>query len=216
MLGNAVPSPDEIKEILAGCGLKVPADLAEKVRSYLELLTRWSRQINLTGCQSPVEQVRLHFKEAFFAAARIAAGNSPLLDVGSGAGFPGLPIKLYRPELEVWLMEPRLKRAGFLWTVKRELGLTGVEVLNQTLEAWLAEKGRRRARLWTLRAVGGSERLLERAGTQGPDQLLLFWTRRRANPKAAGWRWREPEPLPWSREKVLLWGERTLPAEGST
>ena len=208
MSAESLPSPAEIERILDDCGLEVPPGLAAGVRRYLGILRQWNRQINLTGRQTATEQVRLHFAEAFFAAARLSDEDSQLLDVGSGAGFPGLAMKLYRPALRVLLLEPRLKRASFLWTVKRELGLSGVEVLNQNLDSWLAETRPGPPRLWSLRAVANVASLLERAGAKAPERLLLFWTRRRATPDAAGWHWRRPELIPWSREKVLLWGER--------
>src|SRR5882724_5466284 len=113
----------------------LPETLVSQFSIYLELLLRWNARTNLTAVRVREEIVTRHFGESLFAARKIfPAGNSSLTlatslgDVGSGAGFPGLPIKLWAPRLQVTLIEAQQKKATFLREVVRAMGLTGVEV----------------------------------------------------------------------------------------
>ena len=96
--------------------------LLEQLSTYLDLLLRWNARTNLTAIREPEEIVRRHFGESLFVAVNLPA-CSTLLDLGSGAGFPGLPIQLARPELRVTLAESQNKKASFLREVVRTLGL---------------------------------------------------------------------------------------------
>jgi 16S rRNA (guanine(527)-N(7))-methyltransferase RsmG len=93
------------------------------MRVYVELLQRWNRRVNLTSIDRVEDQLRFSFFEAFWAADRFLEGNERLADVGAGAGFPGLAMKLFRPSLEVVLIEPNAKKVVFLKEVSRALGL---------------------------------------------------------------------------------------------
>lgn len=104
---------------------------------YLDLLLRWNARTNLTAIRQPEAMVTRHFGESLFAARLISPRLKPeasLLDFGSGAGFPGLPIQLYRPDLRVTLAESQGKKASFLREVIRTLGLT-TEVWANRVEA---------------------------------------------------------------------------------
>ena len=104
---------------------------------YLDLLLRWNARTNLTAIREPEAMVTRHFGESLFAARLISPLLKPgasLLDFGSGAGFPGLPIQLYRPDLRVTLAESQGKKASFLREVIRTLGLT-TEVWANRVEA---------------------------------------------------------------------------------
>ncbi|CAN5721955.1 hypothetical protein BH10ACI4_BH10ACI4_25050 [soil metagenome] len=89
---------------------------------YLDLLVKWNARMNLTAIQEPEEMVRRHFGESLFAGRHLAP-TATLLDFGSGAGFPGLPIQLLRPEIAVTLAESQNKKATFLREVVRTLRL---------------------------------------------------------------------------------------------
>ena len=89
---------------------------------YLDLLLKWNAHTNLTAIRTPEEIVRRHFGESLFAATHLGPCES-LLDFGSGAGFPGIPIQLLRPDLKVTLAESQGKKAAFLREVCRELAL---------------------------------------------------------------------------------------------
>ena len=129
---------------------------------YLDLLLRWNARTNLTAIREPEEIVRRHFGECLFAArvlSRKLATGATLLDFGSGAGFPGLPIQLYRPDLRVTLAESQGKKAAFLREAVRSLGLT-TEIWANRVEDMPAARS---FDCVTLRAVDRMEEALKAA-----------------------------------------------------
>jgi 16S rRNA (guanine527-N7)-methyltransferase len=110
----------------------------EQFAAYLEVLLRWNQRMNLTAVRDPEEAVRRHFGESLFLARHLAAlqlqgsleAGATLLDVGSGAGFPGIPVKIALPQLRVTLAESQAKKAAFL----RE----AVRVVESSAEVWAA------------------------------------------------------------------------------
>lgn len=108
--------PAEVWALYAG------DDLGERLARHLELLMRWNRAVSLTSVRTPEEMVRRHVAESLCCAAALP-GCGSVLDLGSGAGFPGIPVQLARPELQVTLAESHGKKAAFLREVIRELGL---------------------------------------------------------------------------------------------
>ena len=104
----------------------VPAGLYGQLSVYLDLLVKWNARTNLTAIREPEEMVRRHFGESLFAGVQIAGRvgkDASLLDFGSGAGFPGLPIQLLLPGVRVTLAESQGKKASFLREAVRTLGL---------------------------------------------------------------------------------------------
>ena len=97
-------------------------ELTAQLSLYLDLLVKWNGRMNLTSIRSPEEMVQRHFGESLFAARHLPPAET-LLDLGSGAGFPGLPIQLALPNLHVTLAESQAKKASFLREVIRELQL---------------------------------------------------------------------------------------------
>ena len=95
----------------------------EKFSAYYDLLVRWNAKLNLTAIRSSDEILRRHFVECIFCAQRLPTGIESLLDYGSGAGFPGIPIALCRPNIRVTLAESQGKKASFLREAVRELGI---------------------------------------------------------------------------------------------
>jgi len=89
---------------------------------YLDLLLKWNARTNLTAIRAPEKIVQRHFGESLFAASHLGICNT-VLDFGSGAGFPGIPIQLLRPDLQVTLAESQGRKAAFLREVCRELSL---------------------------------------------------------------------------------------------
>jgi len=94
----------------------------DQVRRYTQLLLKWNRRINLTRITEETEIERQHFEEAFFAAQLLPPSTQMLLDIGSGAGFPGIALKIVRPELQITLLEASAKKCAFLQEV---LGILG-------------------------------------------------------------------------------------------
>src|SRR3984957_5212512 len=88
--------------------LTPPSSLLPKLSLYLDLLLKWNARTNLTAIRDPEEIVRRHFGESLFAAQHLGPCD-PLLDFGSGAGFPGLPIAILRPDIQVTLAESQNK-----------------------------------------------------------------------------------------------------------
>lgn len=103
-------------------GREADPELLEKLSAYLDLLVKWNSRMNLTAVRDPAEIVTRHFGESLFAARHVA-GKGTLLDLGSGAGFPGLPIQLWHSRLRVTLAESQAKKATFLREVVRSLSL---------------------------------------------------------------------------------------------
>lgn len=101
----------------------VPAGVAERLSAYLDLLLKWNARTNLTAIRQPEEMVRRHFGESLFAGGLVPEGAETMLDLGSGGGFPGIPIQILRPEIAVTLAESQGKKAAFLREAVRTLGL---------------------------------------------------------------------------------------------
>lgn len=124
--------------------------LLESVQIHLDLLIRWNQHMNLTALRSPEEMVLRHFGESLYAAHQLFPRDSRLnvFDLGSGAGFPGLPMKYWAPQLQLTLIEGHGKKATFLREVGRSLHLPDFTVLNVR-----AESVTQRSSLVTMRAV---------------------------------------------------------------
>ncbi len=201
-----------IQELLAGFHLECPVSLAEQVRVYMEFLNRWNQHVNLTSIQDPADWIATHFAESFYATRFMLSGEGPVLDVGSGAGFPGLAIKLYQTDFKVILLEPRQKKAAFLTAVSRELALSGVTVLCKTLEECRSDDFSLPPAVLTMRAVGQIGKMIQ-DGLQWlkrPGKVLLFSTLKQVQLRA-DWpalEWQDPLPIPWSRQRCLLIGQK--------
>ncbi len=113
-------------------GVPLTDSQAEQLRAQLDLLQRWNRTHNLVGPGSPDEWVERHTLDSLAAARFLPAGAG--FDVGSGAGFPGIPIAVARPDCQVTLVEPREKRAAFLSNAVATLGLRNATVVRKRLE----------------------------------------------------------------------------------
>ena len=205
-----------IAELLApfSGGEALPQQLIEALQRYLDLLLRWNARVNLTAVRDPEKIVTRHFGESLFAArvllrGRDAAAASTLVDVGSGAGFPGVPMKLFAPQLELTLIEAHNKKAVFLREVVRRLGLDRAEVFGGRAEHWAQT-----ADLVTLRALEQFERALPVAAKlvaeDGRLGLLIGARQVLTAQEVLGkqWRWWEPVGVPLSQARVVLRAER--------
>lgn len=197
-----------------------PAELCasqlKDISTYIDILLRWNARMNLTAIRQPEEIVTRHFGESFFAARHLLSSSSSgerhprVADIGSGAGFPGIPIKLFKPEMSVTLVESNQKKATFLREVIRALTLTDIDVENVRAES--LSPGR--FDVVTLRAVERFDSILPVAATlvRPGGRLVLLVGAAQANEAAAiliEWKLSKPHPIPESRSKIVLIGTRS-------
>ena len=120
-------------------GLSLHAEQVDSLLCYLEQLSRWNRTYNLTAVRDPVEMVSKHLLDSLSVLPW--AGQGCLLDAGTGAGLPGLPIAIARSDLQVTLLDSAGKKIRFLNHIKRQLRITNIEPVQARLEAWQAAEG---------------------------------------------------------------------------
>ncbi|OGR26298.1 MAG: 16S rRNA (guanine(527)-N(7))-methyltransferase RsmG [Desulfobacca sp. RBG_16_60_12] len=162
-----------LTEGAAVLGLKLaPATLAH-LQLYLEELKLWNAKTNLTGLKTDRDIVIKHFLDSL-AVLPFLNGAASLVDLGSGAGFPGLVLKLARPHLALTLVEARQRKAAFLEYLASRLGLTGVQVVQTHLTPNLAQKWEPKVAAVVSRAVFILPRLLELAAPMlAPEGVVL-------------------------------------------
>lgn len=167
-------APDRFEEILKrrapAFGVEAQLPRAGLLAGYLSELDHWRRRVNLVG-NLTAEEIADHALEALLAASLILHG-ARVVDIGSGAGFPGLPIAIAREDLSVTLVEPRAKRAAFLRHVARDLPLRNVGVR----EARIEEVGGQTFGFATTRAVGDFASWIRDAAFLEDGGALLAWT----------------------------------------
>jgi 16S rRNA (guanine527-N7)-methyltransferase len=184
--------------------------ISGQLESYLELLLKWNARLNLTAIRTPEEIVRRHFGESLFAGFELfpdssGAGES-LLDFGSGAGFPGIPIQILRPELSVTLAESRQKKAAFLREVVRNLGLS-TEIWAGRVEQMPLE---RRFDVVALRAVDEMEEAVGLAAERALGRIAILGVQSSGYSALSGsWEKARSIGLPGSTERVLAIYRRT-------
>jgi 16S rRNA (guanine527-N7)-methyltransferase len=130
---------ESIEAGLAAMGVDVPAGATARMAAHLELVAKWNRVHNLTAVRDTDQMVVLHLLDSLSLLPHLGTGES-LLDVGTGAGFPGIPLALARPELQVTLLDSSRKKCTFLEQAKTELGLTSVAVACERVETWRPER----------------------------------------------------------------------------
>lgn len=178
------------------------------IYKYISLLLRWNEQISLTTITDTLEILQFHFGESMFAASVVPIREGRLADVGSGAGFPGIPLKLLIPSLELLLIESNTKKSAFLEECVRELDLKGVNVHRgrfEDLEARVPHFD-----FITARALGDYFALMSWAQYQvTPCGALVLWLGGRDATeiqKTPLFGWRSAIPIPRSERRVLLIG----------
>jgi 16S rRNA (guanine527-N7)-methyltransferase len=208
------------------------------ISTYIDLLLRWNARINLTAVRQPEEIVTRHFGESLFAARHLfpagttlaqlpepalsevegavqaehSSASTRLIDIGSGAGFPGLPIKIWAPEIDVTLIESNQKRATFLREVTRRLTLTNINVFAGRAEAYPNPP----ANVVTLRAVEHFEKVLPIATSlvaPGGRLALLIGQAQleQTHNLAPELIWTPSIPIPLSASRVLAISARQAP-----
>jgi 16S rRNA (guanine527-N7)-methyltransferase len=195
-------------------------DQLKYISTYIDILLRWNARINLTAVREPEEVVRRHFGESLFSACHLFPNtdNQPptqIIDIGSGAGFPGLPIKLWFPAAHVTLIESNHKKVAFLREVIRTITLTNIDVFSGRAEDYQPTPGD----LITLRAVEKFETILPVAtklvAPNGRLALLIGQSQnQQAKSLEPSFQWADPVSIPGSLNRILLVG-RTQAAKES-
>src|SRR5580700_6145617 len=201
-------SDELIDRTLQEYGVSANSDIRSGIQKYISLLRRWNERISLTAISDPLQILRFHFGESMFAASAVPIRDGRLADVGSGAGFPGIPLKLLIPTLDLVLIESNTKKASFLFECIRELSLVGAEVVRSRFED-LDERALD-FNFITARALGGYERLTEWAQESlAPSGALVLWLGQDDAIKLqnkSSIEWRPPILIPNSDRRTILVG----------
>jgi 16S rRNA (guanine527-N7)-methyltransferase len=180
------------------------------ISMYIDLLLHWNAHINLTSIRQPEAIATRHFGESLFAAQHLFPNPgqaTSLIDVGSGAGFPGVAIKLWAPQLRLTLIESNHKKVAFLRQLARTLTLTDIDIVPGRAEAYAGPL----ADVVTVRAVERFSSALPAAArlvAPGGRLALLIGQAQiiEATQLLPGADWNVPVPLPLSATRVLLIG----------
>jgi 16S rRNA (guanine527-N7)-methyltransferase len=181
--------------------------LSDQIGVYIALLLEWNRKLSLTAVTDPAEMVRFHFGESLFAASALEILDGRLADVGSGAGFPGIPLAMAIPGVQVTLIEANAKKVAFLSEVARRLDLANLCVV--------------RSRMEDAKQIGAFDFVCARAMGKHPSlmrwsfgkltqrgRLVLFLGEKDAQQvrQTNGWSWRLPIRIPGSSRRYILSG----------
>ncbi len=197
-----------VRDALEPYGVDPTEAQVESIQRYLAMLLLWNQKLSLTSLKDPGEILERHFGECMFASSAVPISDGRLADVGTGAGFPGLALKIICPALQVILIDSNVKKSVFLSEVVRSLGFGGAEVVRSRFEDVVVRPGF--ADFVSARAVGGFDRILRWSLRALPErgQVLLWLGAADAErvSAGAGWGWREPISIPRSNRRVLLVG----------
>jgi len=187
----------------------------ESIRAYMALLLRWNKRISLTTVVDPLEILRFHFGESVVAASTVPIEKGRLADVGSGAGFPGLPLSIAIPDISVTLIESNAKKAAFLAEVARELKLARVDIIRKRMEDLPGDLPQ--FDYIAARALGGYQSLLtwsrSRLKCDGKMVLWLGDEESRILSADPSWTWRDPSLIPGSERRFILVGSASDKSE---
>lgn len=191
------------------------------ISTYIDVLKRWNARVNLTAIRDDDEIVTRHFGESLFAARHLfpdcsassaasAMTRFEVADVGSGAGFPGIPLKIWAPEISLTLIESNHKKATFLREVSRALTLTDVNIYLDRVET-LADRS---FHVVTLRAVERFESVLPIAaslvGPGGRLALLIGAAQlSKAQTTLPSYNWIGSYPIPGAESRILAITQRS-------
>jgi 16S rRNA (guanine527-N7)-methyltransferase len=187
--------------------IELSGEQVAKLLAYLDLLILWNRRMSLTSLIDAREVAQVLFGESLVAGPLLGMQGGRLADVGSGAGFPGLPLKILLPDLEVTLIEPNLKKSVFLEEVIRRLGLVGANVSRNRLELDIET---RRLDWVTSRALAMRDEILEfSARALNQEGKVVLWVgevEATILMKNETWQWEKAEKLPGTNNRVIVAG----------
>ena len=207
MILNSETYAERLKQLLQAAHLEpIDSATAVKFQTYLDVLMRWNERMNLTAIRNPDDILSRHFVESIACAQSLPQEISTLLDFGSGAGFPGIPIALCRPEIAVTLAESQSKKSAFLREALRSVGIEGrvftgrAESIGQTFDCVTLRAVDRMES-----AIGAAARMVSKRGFLS---LMVTGRETLASQAAAGddFAWGDPLPIPLSTDRVVLLG----------
>ena len=206
---DAASAGQRLNRLLAAAGQPaLHPGQAQRFEAYLALLTRWNARMNLTAVRDEDGILARHFVESIACARALPAGIATLLDFGSGAGFPGIPIAICRSEIAVTLAESQGKKAAFLQEAARVLEVA------VNVHAGRAEALQGQFDCVTLRAVDRMGAALKAAvALVGPGGWMAPMTTRAELPgllaaAGTGFSWSSPVPLPGGDDRILALATR--------
>lgn len=208
--GHPQLTPEALRDLIGPALISPIPDFAyQRLAEYVSLLYRWNARMNLTAIRDPQELAAVHLTECILAGQLLPQGIRTVLDFGSGAGLPGIPLAITRPDVTATLAEAQSKKASFLRETCRTLGLQNTTVFQGRAESMIPDVTFDAV---TLRAVDNMQQALRHArgrlSTQG--WLILLISRKDGEQRMAelhGVRWTAPVPIPGSFQRVILCGQ---------
>jgi 16S rRNA (guanine527-N7)-methyltransferase len=210
MASSLAPSESTIRKALGEFQTQLDAHQVSQIQEYIKLLLAWNEKVNLTAIRDPLDILYRHFCESMYAAKIVNLEQCRLADIGTGGGFPGLPLKILLPDMHLFLVESSVKKATFLAEVVRALTLSNASVLVSRYE----ELGEEIAPIDYLcaRALGEFAPFLRWAGSQNVDaKHVILWLGAAdvaEVEKTGGWQWQSPASVPQSLRRVILVGTK--------
>jgi 16S rRNA (guanine527-N7)-methyltransferase len=196
---------DILREYSVATDAKSP--LVDGIQSYISLLLQWNQSISLTTVTDPEEIVRFHFGESLFGASAVPITHGRLADIGAGAGFPGLPLGMLVPALDLTLIESNAKKAAFLGEVGRKLALDRMGVFRGRMEEFDGEPSDPFDFI-TARALGHFDELLawsrRHLAKSGRIVLWLGEEDVASISRKTGWICTAPARIPGSERRFIL------------
>jgi 16S rRNA (guanine527-N7)-methyltransferase len=190
-----------IEEAVRKAGLvPLPLGVPNQFSRFADLLLKWNSKLNLTAIRTPDEILRRHFLEGIFCAQCLPAETGTLLDFGSGAGFPGIPIALSRPGIRVTLAESQSKKAAFLREAVRALALNA-EVFDRRVGDMALEST---FDVVTMRAVDKMETAVQEAARRiQTGGALVLLTTAASLPEVSGFQLQQSDSIPNSSSGIV-------------
>jgi 16S rRNA (guanine527-N7)-methyltransferase len=209
--GKSTEQLSELIQAAAGdVGVPLTAAQLSVLATHFRLLLQWNQKINLTAIRDPQQISVRHFAESLYLTTLVAAPCGPFVDVGSGGGFPGIPLQAIWPEASAVLLEPNQKKAAFLKEVVRQCGWRVARVLADRLEDAARSDLAGRAQLVTMRAVAPTESVLsDIAALLAVDGLVALYLGAEDAAVVARsplFQWRDAQPIPHSDSRVISIG----------
>jgi 16S rRNA (guanine527-N7)-methyltransferase len=186
------------------------------ISKYIDLLLKWNARMNLTAIRVPEDMVQRHFGESFFAANYLLSQRlleKSVIDLGSGAGFPGVPFAMLAPDVQVTLIESNQKKATFLRELIYLLELNNARIFGDRAESYAGSAG-----LVTMRAVEKFDKALtsaQRLVELGGRLALMIGSSQMAGAQelAPHVEWGEPVAIPGGHSRILLVGTKLIKVE---